>query len=223
MENFEPKNTIEGEFTVEGDALSIFLKEKKLFHGSSNSEMTQFMTSEEVKAVDIIDGVTVGEGLYLTSSEKASMAYAQKRTKNLERRGGVAPTSYEVLVDGLKLLNLKNDANIATFAEKFRAHLLSIMKNEEVIKKLNWMVNNSIIEALQEIQNGISLRNIQKISGYAMAGVFTVFVKELGYEGVVTLEGGEGHENDILTHTGDHDTYVIFNPDKARVLKKHVL
>lgn len=223
MESFEFKKTIKGELPVEGDSLAILLKEKKLFHGSSNSEMTQFMTSEEVKVADITDGVTVGEGLHLTSSEKAANAYAQKRTKNLQRKEGIAPTSFEVLVDGLKLLDLRNDANIATFAEKFRAHLVSILKNEEIKKKLNLMVNNSIIEALREIQSGISLRNIQKISGYAMAGVFTDFVKEQGYDGLVTLEGGEGYEDDALTYTGDHDTYVIFNPEKTHVLKKRIL
>lgn len=222
MENPEFQKFVEGEFPVEGDNLGVFLKEKRLFHGSSNSEVSQFMTREEVKAADITDGVTVGEGLYLTSSEKAANAYAQRRTRNLAKKEGVGPTSYEVQVDSLKLLDLRNDGNISVFTEKFRVYLVSILKSEEA-EKLNWMVHSSIIEALQEIQNGVSLRNIQKLSGYAMAGVFTCFVKEQGYDGVVTFEGGEGHEDDVATHTGEHDTYVIFNPDKAIVLRKQVL
>lgn len=219
MEGVPTKEFAEGESPVEGDNLGVLLKEKKLFHGSTNPSTEKFMATEEAQAADITDGTTVGSGIYLTSSENVAALYARRRLRNASKKDGLEATSYETSLDNLKFLDLRDDKNVAQFAEKFRPHLIDCLRNART-KSIDHSVANSIIVALGEIEKGVTLRSIHGLAGYAMAGVFTDFVKRQGYAGVVTMEGGEGHENDDSFYVGNHDTYVLFDPTKASIVGK---
>jgi hypothetical protein len=219
MESLKLKQYAPGEFPIEGDDLGILLKDRTLFHGSVNPNTERFMTAEEANSADITDGATVGSGLYLTSSPDAASTYASRRVRNASKKDDLVATSYEVNIDDMKLLDLRAQENITNFAEKFRTYLVGLIK-DPTSKKRDYMVNNSIIAALQQIEKGATLQNIHSLTGYAMAGVFTDFVKELGYDGVVTIEGGEGHDSDDGFYIGNHDTYVLFDPSKAAIVSK---
>ncbi len=77
-----------------------------------------------------------------------------------------------------------------------------------------------MITALIEIGKGITINNIHTLTAYSMSRVFTDFVKQSGYDGLVTIEGGEGIKQEEATFTGEHDTYVVFDPTKAEILNK---
>ncbi len=105
MEGLKLKQFEEGEFPVEGDNLAVQLKDKILFHGSSNPSTENFMTSEEAETAEITEGATVGKGLYLTSSEKAASAYARRRFDNTSNKSGIEATFYEIKLNNLKMLD----------------------------------------------------------------------------------------------------------------------
>lgn len=213
------KHFAENEFPVEGDGMGVLVREKTLFHGSTNPKTERFMTAEEAAASDITDGETVGRGLYLTSSEDAANTYARRRVRNATNKDGLEATLYEAKLDNLKLLDLRSQENIAEFAEKYRRHLVGILTGAGSQETDLW-VTNSIIAALQEIEKGATLKNIHSLTGYAMSGVFTNFVEQIGYDGVVTLEGGEGDASDESGFIGNHDTYVLFDPTKVAIVSK---
>jgi len=47
-----------------------------------------------------------------------------------------------------------------------------------------------------------------------MGNTFSDYVESLGYDGLITFEGGEP-----LTG-GNHDSYVIFDPEKVKIIKE---
>lgn len=224
MEGIKTKQFAEGEFLIEGDNLGVELKDKTLFHGSVKPSIEKFMTSEEADIANITDGSTFGLGLYLTSSEKAATAYARKRKSDStlkQEEAGIESTFYFTKLENLKLLDLRTQENISEFSQKFRTHLIERLRDKSYSH--DWVVQNSMVKALEEIERGITLYNIHSLTGYAMAGVFTNFAKQEGYDGAVTIEGGEGYENEELTYTGNHDTYVVFDPTKVIIVDKKKL
>jgi hypothetical protein len=218
-------NEIENlELPIEGDELDVLLKNRILFHGSYNSDTSEFVTSEEADDKEITDGTTVGKGLYLTSSERSASGYARRRAKHTMVEG-LSPTLYEVKVDNMKLLDLRTTEHIVVFSEKYRTYLLDELKDAD--SKYNGFIRiaikKSIADALEEIFKGVSLKSMHILAGYAMADIFTDFVKKEGYEGIITIEGGEGMEDEGQTFTDQHDTYVVFDPTKVSIRNKSVL
>lgn len=196
------------ESPIEGDPLGIHIQNRTLYHGSANSGTQEFLTHEVAEEQGLTDGATVGNGLYLTSQNKAAQVYAKRRAVHPKNE----PTVYEVKIESAKLLDLREQENISLFANTFQTHLFSKMQEGAFNAPQLWYLKNAVIKALQAIEEGVTVQNIQKIAGYAMTKEFTTFIKSLGYDGVVTFEGGEGHESNPDTHVGEHDTYVIFDP-----------
>lgn len=76
-----------------------------LYHGSPISGLTNLNTAEET---------TLGQGLYLTSDQKAGLGYALRRAKG--RRDAI-PTVYEVEVKNMRLADFREPKTLAIFAE----------------------------------------------------------------------------------------------------------
>lgn len=72
-------------------------------------------------------------------------------------------------------------------------------------------------DAFIAIRSGkIKSGNISEAVGPALGKYFSEFVESLGYDGLIAIEGGEGD-------VGNHDSYVVFNPEKVRIGQRHNL
>jgi hypothetical protein len=204
MEEFEGKQSEENEEAI-NNGLGILVHKKFLFHGSSRPNIESFIPAEET---------TVGEGVYLTSSSEDATGYAHGRVYKRQHQERVIPTLYRCEITEVRLLDLRNDENVVEIMKQFREVLISELRSAEVKA---WYVLNSINDAIELIdQNKINSGNVQYIARPS-SQLFTNFIKSLGYDGLITWEGGEPG------HFANHETYVIFDPSKVSITEKNDL
>ncbi len=173
------------------DGEGIFLKKKTLYHGSATPGIKEFKEADER---------TVGNGIYLTSLADKAIGYG-----NVRGRAKDSVVLYEASVENLKVCDLRKNINAtkiaAGFGEKLRNELMNVT---------NRRVKNNINQTLELIDAGeITAGNIRDIS-FNFLSWFTDYIKSLGYDGLITFEGGDGN-------VGSHDTYLIFDPQKVKV------
>lgn len=156
---------------------------------------------------------TVGDGVYLTSQREAAEGYAIRRSN-----GGDVPTVYEAEIQNLSLLDLTTYKTQEIFADYFKEQLLK-WREQELPKK----------EYINEPQrNRLSLivdQVVERIKGKSFGGMrdltftFGFLVRDLltreGFDGLKIEEGGEGRGE-----IGNHDSYVIFNPQQVKIIKE---
>ena len=185
------------------DGLGLFIKRKTLYHGTGVSGISDFDKAEDT---------TVGEGAYFTSDPNAAIGYARRRSKKDKDQ---QPIIYETNIENIKLANLQKKENVQKILPGFRKILLD--KWQEPAN--DWRRQSLQIiyqRAVEAIDSGkIGSGNLRDIV-FSTGKIFTSYIESLGYDGLITWEGGEG---DI----GDHDTYVIFDPEKAKINKEHVV
>lgn len=201
------------------DGLGIFLKKKTLYHGTSAKGIKKFEKAEET---------TVGDGVYLTSKAKNAIEYAYTRAKSprgskrLEADGN--PVIYETSVENLKLLDLRKDKNLEKVMKGFKSVLWQRAKEIGAEIKNSTAGNNGLnayrnklFDASELISSGEvkKISDIQKITLHLEDGLFTNYVKSLGYNGLAIIEGGEG---DYMFK--NHDSYVIFDPEKVKIVRE---
>jgi hypothetical protein len=218
---------------IVNDGLGIFLKNKNLYHGSPVAGIKNFAT-------EMGEFETIGTGIYMTSDAKDAIGYAHRRS------AGAETNLYETSVQNLKLFDLRKDPNIRTVmlgfadslwdtfndyksflqspeathpekarekerAERFMHIYLHVFAGNKRTGKepLNW-------ESKEYMENPgkmlDTLYEYQYFSSY-----FGKYVQSLGYDGIIAYEGGEG------SHVGNHDTYLVFNPDKISILKEQAI
>jgi hypothetical protein len=183
------------------EGLGIFVKEKTLYHGSPVSGIESFNHATDD---------TVGKGIYFTSETEEAIKYARKRTKDYGKEGD-SPIIYESMVENMKLLDLRKSENIKKILPGFRDFLKKILQD----KKLDWK-RQGVIENALTTMNETEVRVATLSVLTANVGLdFSEYVKTLGYDGLITYEGGEGEEAE------EHDTFVIFDPEKARIVQEH--
>lgn len=172
----------------------IWIKKKTLYRGSG------------IGKLELAHEYTVGEGVYLTSGVEQAEGYARRRS---EYGGATSPTVYEVSVEDIRLLDLRDDQNVKSLMVGFR----DTIKKELEQPGVRWNYQANLLKAVEVISSG-------KVGGGNLADVtrnigelFGGYCESLGYDGLITLEGGEG---DI----GNHDSYVIFDPGKVKVIRE---
>ncbi len=169
----------------------ILVRKKTLYHGSATPEIKEFEESKER---------TIGNGIYLTSHAQKAIGYADVRSRAKE-----PAILYEVIIENLKLCDLRKNINVAKIAVGFGEKLRT-----ELVKIPNRRVKNNIIQTLELIDAGeITADNIRDVS-FNFLSWFTDYIKSLGYDGLITFEGGDGN-------IGSHDSYVIFDPKKVKI------
>lgn len=188
------------------DGLGVLVKKKTLYHGSGISGIKTFNKAEED---------TVGSGIYFTSEAKDAIGYAKlrserERSPNKADRSPViensVPTIYESSVENMKLCDLREDENVKRVLNEFK----EISKEELKKPDLKWFVQGSLERTIETINAGkVGAGNLKEIA-QSNGQLFSDYIKSLGYEGLITLEGGEGGN-------GNHDTYLIFDPEKAKI------
>lgn len=182
------------------DGLGIALKKKTLFHGSSVEKIEKFIPAEET---------TVGNGIYFTSQEKDAAGYARRRSTS--RKG--KPVVYEVNVENIKLCDLRQDKNVSAILGGFAEKLKEVLARPD----LKWNYKVALQNALIAIESGIiTAGNLREVT-FSHGELFSRYIQSLGYEGLITFEGGEGN------HVGSHDTYLIFEADRVIPVKETVL
>jgi len=185
------------------DGLGVFIKKKTLYHGSATEDIQAFNEAEET---------TVGHGVYLTSEAKDAIGYARRRARHKPQQvGEVKPVIYELTVEGIKLLNLRKDENVKKIVQGFKVVL------EEELKKDNipWFRRTTLQRAIDVInQEKVDSGKIREVA-FSHGKLFTDYVTSLGYDGLITYEGGEGDD------VKEHDSYVIFDPSKAKIVQEH--
>lgn len=167
-----------------------------LFYGASISGIKELRIAEES---------TIGEGLYLTFQQEAAEGYAKRRAKlNPNSR----PTVYQVEVSNLRMADFREKTTMDVFASKLKNRLL-----EEVKKpNLPYYAKRAMQETLEKI-NTHSYRS-EKDLMWSHPDLSTEIVRSEGFDGLIAYEGGEGDE------VGNHDSFVIFDPSKAKVLRE---
>lgn len=177
--------------------LGVFIKKKTLYHGSGSSGIKQFNKAEED---------TVGSGIYFTSTAKEAIGYARVRSRGSE---GMTPVIYESSVENIKLLDLRKGENVKKVLADFKDILLEKIKEAS----LKWYHVEVLQRAIAAINSGkVGSGNLRQVT-FSTGEMFSHYVKSLGYEGLITFEGGEGN-------IGNHDTYLVFDPKKVKIIQE---
>lgn len=183
------------------DGQGIFLKKKTLYHGSATSGIENFQKAQDN---------TVGSGVYFTSTAQEAIGYAKVRSVGQYKNPteGEIPFIYEASVENVKLLDLRSNENLQSILPSYRALLFEKCQDPNLL----WNVQGAYLAAIDSIDRG-NVRSAKTIAANT-GHLFTEYIKNLGYDGLVTIEGGEGN-------IGDHDTYLIFDPEKIKVWQEH--
>lgn len=190
------------------DSLGVFIKGKKiLYHGSG----TPGLKREGLKIWED-NRNTTGEGIYFTSQAKDAIGYARGRSGQGrgDSKGEKYPVVYECSIENMKLLDLRKDENVKKILPGWRKKLREEFNNPAI----KYYAKTYISEALDAIDGGgVGSGNLQDAI-HNFNQWFSDYVGSLGYDGLATLEGGE------VGYVGEHDTYVIFDPEKVKIVKE---
>lgn len=187
------------------DGMAVFLKKKTLYHGSGTKDIKLFDKAEED---------TVGSGVYFTSEPKDAIGYARRRSKS---NADKTPVIYEGSVENMKVLDLRNKKNVNQILDGFKQVLLKEIErnkeNDSENKKFFWRrVLETSVEKIDSDEIGTG--NLREVT-FSTGRLFSDYCKSLGYEGLITFEGGEGQD------VGSHDTYLIFDPGRVKINREH--
>jgi hypothetical protein len=173
----------------------VLIKHKLLYYGSRRQGLHAFRQAEET---------TVGSGVYCTSQAKDAIGYARRRARS---QVGTQPTLYEVAINNMKMLDLRNEQMVKDVLVGYK-EVLQAKKHEPGI---SWSYETVLQHAIDAINLGnVGIGNLREVT-FGTGKLFSEYVKSLGYDGLIALEGGEG--DDI----GNHDTYLIFDPERIKI------
>lgn len=87
-------------------------------------------------------------------------------------------------------------------------------------ESLAWYKQDVYDDIISKIRNNeVTSGKLRRI-GFALGKVLTDYISSLGYDGIITLQGGEGREKGDPIHVGNHETYVVFDPGKIKEMKE---
>lgn len=184
--------------TEANNGLDLLINRKTLYHGSANQGIVAFNPAEED---------TVGSGIYFTSEAKDAIGYARRR---LRSRQNSVPILYETQVENLRLANLRNDESVKKVLDGFK----EVLKQRLSDANIQWNYQETLRRSIEAINQGkIGSGNLREAT-FNHTSTFTKYLQSLGYDGLVTFEGGEGED------VGSHDTYLIFDPKKVKIIQE---
>lgn len=178
-----------------------------LYHGSATPGIKQFEVAEET---------TLGRGVYFTSQRDKAEGYAKKRA------GGDkvdTPILYEASISGLNLADLRTPENMDIVMPGL-VGVLEEAKGRKMqgVAEISWpALMQDLIEEIERKAYRIGLKIVTRGAGR----LFSDYLKDHGFDGLIAEEGGEhgwfkGERIDI----GNHDTYVIFEPGNVQVVRE---
>ncbi|MBP9748964.1 hypothetical protein KBD18_02035, partial [Patescibacteria group bacterium] len=128
------------------------------------------------------------------------------------------PLLYEVDIENARLLDFRRDDVLQTWLPKFRTVLQNTLdqlreQDGATGKRASWHVVSGLKNAIGEIDKGFSPGWLQVIFA-SQGGLLTNFLMAQGFDGILADEGGEAGV------VGPHDTFVIFDPKKLKMIQK---
>lgn len=171
-----------------------------LYHGSATSGIAELKEAQET---------TVGTGVYFVDNIAQASEYAIYRARN---RGGT-PVVYEAAINNIKLVNLLNQGKLSAVMSGFRGRLLREL--QVVPENAPWHKTSFLHRRITEIEKGIEVGMVRNAT-LNHSGLFSDYLGGIGYDGLMTWEGGEDN-------IGSHVTYLIFKPESARVTKEQTV
>ena len=191
------------ELTIE--TLGVETHNLVLYHGSATPGITDFSLGKYGENIHN----TVGIGLYLTHKQDAE-GYAKLRAINRKVELGVTPTPvvYQFKLPNLWLADLRNISKIRVLFAKFVEKLEKILDEPDI----HWVYEHNLRKSIESIRSD-TWRGLGAITG-PHSPEFTKFLKDHNYDGVIAREGGE---KGVI---GNHESYVIFDPSKVKLLKE---
>ncbi len=185
------------------NGLGILIHHKTLYHGSATAGIESLQQAEEY---------TMGHGVYLTSEADKAGGYGKVRARNQAQ-----PFVYMTEISNLKLVDLRQANNVEQVARGILPRLRAKLEEYQDKGDVPWYYSHAVQRAIEMIEEGnFGKGRVEAVAQYPIvAEVFEEYVRSLGYDGVIGVEGGEGGEDMAI---GDHDTYVIFNPEQVKVI-----
>lgn len=193
------------------DRTAFHWKIKSVYHGSDVSDIDTFNFAEES---------TIGaNAVYFTVDPTLAIGYAKLRKQERSRESAHL---YEARLSNVHLMNWVEPKSVDILKNEFKEFCLTVQTAlnsedyEEFKTKYNLYVDKSTAQyALQKIigtcdSETLNGGNIKTIAQGVMGNFFEAFVKEKGFDGVITLEGGDDKE-----YTGKSGvSVVLYNKDK---------
>ena len=178
-----------------------------LYHGTGISGIKEFR--ESIAA-------TIGAGVYLTSDFGKAVSYSLLRAESDSDK-------FTVYVGEIRTMNLLDLTEADSWLPLGRI-MTPILEEEKVRTDFpdDWQqyhkdsVHRAAERALERIKSG-TIRGPKDVL-YNFGGTTRRLFSGLGFDGIKAIEGGEGWTN--YNTTGDHDTFVIFDPTKVKILQE---
>lgn len=208
------------------NGLGLRFAEVTMYHGGAEANIVDFNRSVDT---------TIGAGLYATSMPDQAFGYAVLRAHDHEEGGpriktkeGVveplnSPVVYELTLQDVTFADLREQANIDRVLPGPFADFLAtwIDEHQEAIDSDRYHVaREGMTQALTQLRaiNTVQAGQIKLALGnfYMVGEAFTDYLQSLGYDGLIGIEGGE-QISTIQSYTGIHDSWVLFDPAKAKV------
>lgn len=190
-----------------------------LFHGSPVSGIAEFKDAEET---------TVGSGIYLTSQREAAIGYSYVRTT--DKKLTSPPIVYDCEIENVNVLTLTTRTAIMDFMKYIRQELWRFRKDElpkrtDLDDNQRMWYNNGLMHVNDRLWEAIQADRTLPPKEFLMTcgdAVREILTRE-GYDGIMAMEGGEHGTNPFTGEPfsiGDHDSYVIFQPNKVKILNE---
>ncbi len=185
-----------GEFSE--DRTSLHWKVKHVYHGTDTAEIDDFNYAKES---------TIGNhAVYLTVDPTLAIGYAKLRGK--ERKSGQAHI-YDVVLSDVNLMNWAEQKTVEKLKKEFRDFASKALEelgtadykdfaqkfglSENIQKRIAIYALKKIIETCDQ-SDQLHGGNIKTVAQGVMGIFFEKFVKDKGYDGVITIEGGDDPE-----------------------------
>lgn len=196
------------------------IERMRLYHGSPVAGIEVFKEAEEE---------TIGSGVYLTSFRDAARGYGLQRTAD---HPGSTPVLYETEITNLNILSLTTPAAVTDFMKFFRQELFvwrrEVMPTKPWDERQRMNCDNAIFGTVERIDGFIAKKRcptpkdiLQNCGSIARE----ILMKD-NFDGITAMEGGEHGTNPLTGEVfdiGDHDSYVIFQPEKVKILGEEKL
>lgn len=198
------------------------IKDTNLYYGSDIVDLSELRHAQ---------ATTIGWGVYLTSTFNAARSYALVRGLD-KNRGSVSELSaavYKVNLKDLEIVNLFSKDALKDFSKLYVEYLIKILKERKATGQgdedalVFYLTNRGLQRRIKDIQL-VKVPNLKHLGkGFGGGKFVTSYLSSLGYDGLMAFEGGEyaDYLKDEETNTinvGKHDSYVIFDPAKLKVV-----
>ncbi len=208
LESIPDENTV-NIILKDGEKVSLpyFITDNlRLYHGSPISGIQYFRDAEET---------TIGNGFYATSDIRSAGGYSVVRSNDLSKR-----FLYEIEIDGLKILDLSTQDAIINFGKFFREKLIDLRRRLSAdTPNRQWVIQGVIDRNIREINLAIMGERQPHLKWFTenIGDLVRSSLLDIGCDGLLAYEGGEAGNGETI---GRHDSYVIFDPTKAKVINE---